>query len=758
MDRPSRRRGLVTAVVVATLLVAAFPAAGTARPEGEPAPAPVQRVLAGSGPLRAGELLVQRTARVEGLDRALSKVNGRAVRALGNRTALVQVPPGRELHAAALLRFDPTVAHAEPNYVRTAAAYSDAEVGWGVRRIRATRVWDAPTGGATGVGVRVAVLDSGVDPSQDQLREQLHDRLAKGRDLYGTGGVDECGHGTAVAGVIAAAGDGESIVGVAPGATIVPVKVLNADGFGSCGGSDAELIEGLRWAADPERGNADIINLSLSGPQRSVLLRQAVQYATKQGVLVVAAAGNTGDREVQYPAAYKEVVSVGGIQRDGTSIRWWPYTSFARVDIAAAAKTVPIITARNSDPRRIARQCPGRPGWCADGTSFAAPHVAGAAALLAQQHNLDSLDPAARVRRLRQWLLGTAPRVPGRSGGLDLKTGHGAADVAAASAASVDSDRLLASWQTTQRIIAPSRRMVALPSAISAGLTLTTGTGRPLAGRAVTLSGSSGAVLTTTTATTGTTGRVSTVLRSTAADSTARLVARVGGRSLSADALVLQRDENTPGVPIPASPFRNRLDSITDIDDVFRVYLRAGETIRARMTEMGGSNEYGDLLLLRGETRDVADAYLGPLREPEPYDNYAKILRRTVHTDGRRYLDIYGRGSYRIVWSIYSPRMVRRFDATPATITPDGDGRRDTTRVTWSLARRGRVVVRVVNPSGNVVRRVDLGREPRGGEAFRWDGRSGSGRLVREGTYRVRVSWSRGPRVSAAATKVTVER
>lgn len=755
MNRWSRRWIAVTLAVAATATLGTD-AVARGRPATPPQAGERADKRGGPADVRPGEVLVKVAPNdAPGLQRALTKINAAAVRSIGRGISVVGVEAGREHEAAAALADDPGVEYAEPNYIRTAAAHSSAEVGWGVRVSRAPTLWHEAEA-ITGDGVRVAVIDSGVDKTHDQLAG----RVSNGYDPYNTAGRDECGHGTAVAGVIAAAADGRSTVGVAPGVTIVPVKVLRYDDFQGCAGDDASIIAGLNWAADQSRnrGHADIINMSLSGPQPSNALRDAVNHAAQQGVLVVSAAGNTGDRETQYPAAYANVLSVGGVQRSGDSVAWWPNTSFATVDVAAAAKGVPVITARGAKPSLVATPCAGPTGWCADGTSFAAPHVAGVAALLFERHALATVAPGARLRQLNQWILGTARRVPGARAGVDLKTGHGAVDAVSARDASLDAGRQLLTWHTSPRIIRPTRRMAAETPAVSATFVATTGTGAVLANRQVTLLPDAGGSVASTRTATSSTGRVSTRFRSTAAGRTTRLVAVLGSRSLPLDVYVLQRDDNIPGVRLPRSPLRNSLNIARDIDDVFRVYLADGETLRARVRGIG-RNEYVDMFLHRSGTRDVTNPFLAPLAEPAPYDNDPRRLRRTVHSDGVRFLDVYGYGTYRLNWSIYSPGKVRSLTANPKTITPNSNGVDDRARISWRLARPGNVAVRIADADGKVVRRANLGGEARGRRSWWWNGRTRTGRLAGAGTFRVTVLWNnRAGRVCRASTKVSVRR
>lgn len=754
MSRVLLTRGVV-ALSVAAIAMSAVPWTAAALPA-KPAGPRSTRDVAATSSFRPGEVVVKaRDARGAGLDRAMARVGAHAASRLGGGLSLVKVARGAEQTAAARLTADPAVAYAEPNYLYTASSHDPAEMTWGVRRTRAATLWDR-TPAITGAGVRVAVVDSGVDASHPQLGT-----VARGFDVYGTHGADDCGHGTAVAGVIAAQhGDG-GIVGVAPDVTIVPVKVLSDEEFLGCGSDTASVVRGIRWAADPRGGDADIINMSFGGPDRSVALQDVVEDVAAQGVLMIGASGNTGDRSVHYPAAFPQVISVGGIERAGDGLGWWPYSTFGSVDIAAPAKDVPVLIATGLEERRIARHCThASVKWCADGTSFAAPHVAGVAALLYQQHDgLDGPSARARIRRLRQWLLGTAPRVDGSAAGVDLHTGHGWTDAVAASEASTDASRVLMTWHLGQRVLAPTSRMTATPSSLPVKFVVTTGTGTPLSGQTVTFTPSAGGTASNSTVTTDNGGTAKTTLRSTAAGRRARLVAAVGGRTLAVDNYVLQRDDNTPGVRPPASPFRGALNLRTDFDDVFRVHLRAGETLRADATDVDQRREYVALFLLPGTTRDVADPYYPPLRENGGFGENPLRLSSTVKRDGVRFLDVYGYGSYRLRWWIVSPGRVRSLTATPSTFSPNGDGDRDRTRLRWDVVQRGRVRLRVRNDSGNVVREVSFGKLSTGWKTYRWNGRNNSGSIVRNGVYKASVEWrSANGRRSSDSTRVTVAR
>lgn len=194
---------------------------------------------------------------------------------------------------------------------------------WGLDRLKAQDVWDL----SMGEGIAVAVIDTGV-----AVHEDLSGTVLPGRDFSGQRGDgrnDGHGHGTHVAGTIAASLDnGVGIAGLAPQARILPVKVLNDDGAGTAG----EVAQGIIWATD---SGADIINLSLGGDTPSAAMETAVRYAIDRGVVVIAAAGNSGNfgSPLSYPASYPGVMAVGATN---SADQRAPFSSSnASVDITA---------------------------------------------------------------------------------------------------------------------------------------------------------------------------------------------------------------------------------------------------------------------------------------------------------------------------------------------------------------------------------------------------------------------------------------
>lgn len=304
------------------------------------------------------------------------------------RIAIASVASGSEASVIARLLRDPRVEVAEP-LARVWASFTANDPllkeQWHMERIGAMRAWDF----ATGRGVTVAVIDTGIAC-------ETHGPFTKGTDLASTECVegwnfvhstahanDDQGHGTHVAGTIAqSTNNGLGAAGIAFHARLMPVKVLNEEGWGTT----AAVADGIRWAADH---GAHVINLSLGGPRNSKVLQSAVDHAIERGVVVVAAAGNTGGH-VGFPGASDGVI---GVSATDSGDKLAKFSSRGKgVDIAAPGVNVVQQTICN----RGRDKCERFPGY--SGTSMASPHVAGAAALLV---SLGVTDPVAVERALR---------------------------------------------------------------------------------------------------------------------------------------------------------------------------------------------------------------------------------------------------------------------------------------------------------------------------------------------------------------------
>jgi thermitase len=344
----TRRLGLALLILTVTLWAASAAQAGGTR-TGDL----VLRLGAGGSTARAAQLA--------GL------VGGRLVSSLPQLGAfLVELPEGAPPLPDALdrLRSEAGVRSAvrlhELHIFETAplAAASDPlqSSQWHLGKISAPTAWAAA---ASADNVVIAIVDTGVDYTHPDLAG----KVTLGPDIAEADSdpMDTQGHGTHVAGIAAAvAGNGVGGSGVCPSCRLLAVKVF-PDGSGSA--SDYDVAQGIIWAAD---NGADVVNLSLGGPGGSTTLRDAVDYAWSRGVVVVAAAGNSGNGTTQYPAAYPNAIAVAATTSYDTRASFSTYGSW--VDIAAPGSSI-LSTVRGGSYQ----------AW--SGTSMAAPVVAGAAGL-----------------------------------------------------------------------------------------------------------------------------------------------------------------------------------------------------------------------------------------------------------------------------------------------------------------------------------------------------------------------------------------
>ncbi|MGW1837628.1 type VII secretion-associated serine protease mycosin [Streptomyces sp. BBFR2] len=332
----------------------------------------------------------------------------------------------RTAHRAAAALAAPLLALACP--AATAPAAADESPGqctfpdkpyagrpWSLQRVLLDELWKQ----ATGKGVRVAVIDTGVDVKNRQLagavdtrsgrnllpknlKDENGNKIERGKE---NGITDSVGHGTKVAGIIAARPmHGTGFTGLAPGATIIPIQQNDAEGHGTA----ETLAAAIRYAAGPAR--ADVINISqdtADAVDPAPELKEAVDEALAEKTVIVASAGNDGlggNVKETYPASYEGVLAVAASDRNNERAAFSQSGEF--VDVAAPG--VDMIST-----------VPGG-GHCSDdGTSFSAPYAAGVAALLKEKR------PGWTPRQINAQIMQTAERaIPGH----DRLVGWGVVD------------------------------------------------------------------------------------------------------------------------------------------------------------------------------------------------------------------------------------------------------------------------------------------------------------------------------------------
>lgn len=366
-------------------------------------------------------------------------------RALG--TQVIRVPAGKTTaQAIAALSQDPAVEWVEENWIvqapdpfmaapydggRRRAPRRPPGLGFSTNDPQGADQWHAPKihveqawQVSRGEGVVVAVVDTGVDPGHPDLKPQL---VPGYNTLEGNDNPkDDNGHGTHVAGIVAAvAGNGLGVAGVAPGAKIMPIRAL-----GDMGGTAQSVSAGIQWAADH---GARVINLSLGAPQPSRAIGSAVKYAIGKGCAVVAAMGNSGDQgnPKMWPAAYPGVIAVGALDPQDQANPWSDWGEWEAVSAPGYGIWSTFPTYETS-LYKLAKQNPGalppenviKLGYSAiSGTSQAAPIVSGVAALLAARGDMTP-------GQIRDRLMSTARDLG--NPGFDPHYGAGMVDAAAA--------------------------------------------------------------------------------------------------------------------------------------------------------------------------------------------------------------------------------------------------------------------------------------------------------------------------------------
>lgn len=317
-------------------------------------------------------------------DRAAEASGGRVVGRIDQLGArVVELPAAAVSSARAAWASDPTVAAVEEDgLVQADWAPTDPlwSSQWEQRQVRLTRAWNTTRGTATTI---VAVVDTGVQYDHPDLVGQL----VAGRDVLhdDKNAADDNGHGTAVAGVVAAAAsNGIGVAGGCSGCRVMPIKALDENGSGYW----SVAARGIIWAADH---GADVINLSFGGPTGGSTLYNAIAYAKSKGAVVVASAGNNASTSLFYPGAFDHVISVAA--STDMDLRYsWSNHSTGWVRLAAPGCTTTTILWSSYH------------GFC--GTSAAAPVVSAIAALV------DSVRPTWTNTQIETTLLRSTVATP----------------------------------------------------------------------------------------------------------------------------------------------------------------------------------------------------------------------------------------------------------------------------------------------------------------------------------------------------------
>jgi len=271
----------------------------------------------------------------------------------------------------------PDSIYAEPNYLllpnRRPNDVFYTRYQWNLPMIDMERSWEQSTGSKN---VIVAVVDTGIDLDHPEFQGRLTDGYNVIEDTNNP--MDDNGHGTHVAGVIAArSNNGDGIAGMTWNSKLMPIKAIGADGSGTA----FDIAQGIRWATDH---GADVINLSVGNYTSSAALQDACRYAYEKNVVLVAATGNDATDQPGYPAAYKEVFGVSAIDHNRQRADFSNFGDY--VDVVAPGVDIPS-TYIYSDYAALS------------GTSMACPHVAALAALIRSVNPRLSPDDVMKIMR-----------------------------------------------------------------------------------------------------------------------------------------------------------------------------------------------------------------------------------------------------------------------------------------------------------------------------------------------------------------------
>ncbi|WP_369812788.1 S8 family serine peptidase [Kineosporia sp. R_H_3] len=554
--------------------------------------------------------------------------------------------------------------------------------------IAAPTGWDYGRGNAS---VKIAVVDTGVDVGHPDLVGKVVDQYDTVTDT--TDVTDGVGHGTFVAGVAAAAtNNAKGIAGVGFNSSIVAVKVADGDGFMS----DIDVAEGIRKAADL---GAKVINISLGSDTSDTATSSAVAYAQGKGALVVASAGNSGQEgnPKMYPAAYAGVLSVGATDAKGH--RAWFSEHGTWVSMAAPGINIRGTTPRALDPALTIWSKPNYDNG--NGTSFSAPMVAGAAALLAARA------PGATAAQIKAALVSTAHGYTPSYG-----LGKGQLDVAKAMAAIVPTSSPTVVGLDGTTLVDGTTNLqgtVGTPKALLHWFVDGTlvGTGSPVVWDYAGLPNGSHTVV--------------------AKDCTAAGVCPSSGRTSTVTI-------DIPAVAAVVTPASGTASGSFTVGADFGALPASGAAFvdGVRVGRIGSSNFRTWFEVNASQLSDGSHTVQVGLCDP-----------LGVRCDGVKSAPV------TVVTASLHPT---HGTVVNPQISPNGDGVKDTLTLPYTLDRTQTVVFKAVNSGGTTVRTVSLGSKPAGSYTFVYDGRNDAGTFSATSSYTLRLETTDGAGLKGLVT------
>lgn len=296
------------------------------------------------------------------LEKIAKEIQGKSLKKL-NSIVIFQSDTLSTLELMDYFKKQSNIEYAEPHYLYMQNQIDlpndllyQEQYQWNLPVIRTEEGWDITKGNDN---IVIAVVDTGVDLNHPDLKR----RLTKGYNVLEDNNFpdDNNGHGTHVAGIIASeTNNREGVAGLTWYNKIMPIKAIGAEGYGT----SFDIAKGIIWAVDH---GADVINMSLGNYQSSSLLKEAVDYAYNQNVVLIAAAGNENTSRPSYPASYPQVLSVAAIDYTGNRASFSNFGDY--IDVSAPGDLI-ASTYFNQQYAALS------------GTSMASPHVAGLAGLL----------------------------------------------------------------------------------------------------------------------------------------------------------------------------------------------------------------------------------------------------------------------------------------------------------------------------------------------------------------------------------------